>query len=1568
MKLREKVKRELIKVLTLVMVLNAVLPSGLVQASELGGPCSNVWGSVEELTPEGREVYDALPEGYILAFRMQTYAKSGSLAEDIAIGDVWVKDSSNITGAQQIDGSDVSILTTGNLLTSEVVEEVKFWIEYNGFSGYRYIKVWKPTLQSINLSGYYETGKTPNVFPVAVSNPTTHYGESFVSESEVTVDIEDLGLETTDLRTSRKFRYTVSLNETGETMSKETLVYEPAIRYYVNGKLNYESPISVFEGRTLTLTGSSEKNEFGKGVIAWSTEPDGQGTIYAVNESFTSTNTTTNLYGIFQEVEDDTPIVVPPFEKPKVTVSYVSPDGIKEEEFEVGDTVTVEDFSGALVETLAFTGWKREAQMVQPGSTFEIKSNVILTSIIENVAVYKWQEVNSMGDLSVEKKIYRVMESEAGRKVIPLQFAGVGGTALYWEDSEGNRYKQGEVLENKSGMVLSMVVKQDPITLSFWEVDGIYTSIPDIEVYKGDLVVLPSLSSLIREGYEPLGYVKGTSAVLLDKVESKQVDADDSNIVEYTYIGRFGTTESIRVYTPNYLVKEYPNTTVDFSVAWVKATPKYTITYHSNDGTNRTETQVVDEDGSIYNTSFITKPSDIFGSREGYILKGWARNEDAIKEEYLANSTQSVYGLQSTGFNLYGVWEDTTPKTKYTINYHYGDAASYYGAYAKAEEIYTEGTEINVLEEPEFVSYTDNGNTYGFAGWVYWDEHTSSLVKVGETHIVMSDLLMIAQWELVTPTLKQHRIFYSMGAVGPDIPSVEDNTVYFDGDTVNLIYPTITVINYPGYKFIFKGYDYPDTFTVTNTDSEYIWVTAIWEMQTTEPSPVVETKQVVETYVDGVLVDKEVVVVPANTIFTVKQRDTAQYTLDSAKTTPHTVLKGNLEFLIGDKDGVIEIFYLSNTVKPEVTYEIHYFFNGIEDEILKEEGKVEEGSVVVATDYSGTDYELDTEKTADLSFVVTSKDTAFNVYYKSKVEQTKVNYEIHYFFDNSEDTSKLETGSVVKGTKITAKDFSDATLILDTEKTPSLTFLVVNEVNIFEVYFKVVPIEVEKFNYTIKHYFDSVEDITKTVTGQGLSGELVTALDYSNAEYELVSALNFIISASSENDFRVDYKTKTNPSPEPSPEPTEPPVVETPTPEPVPPVVTPVPTPVEKTESSVVFLYYYDGELDLSACEFMDSVELGTLVGGFIGKAKDLYVLKETKGLPLLVGHTGNVVEIYYETEDIEYTVNYYKDGVLQPNLTEQFTVKAGTEITEVTDKCEVYYTLESSNLPQVITRDNKVIRVDYSKKYDDYRVVTYVDGVETEVEVIEKQKMGKVVDFVDYYIPEDQDLVEVKGLPLTVGEGKEIGLYYETIKEEPTIEPTPEPTPEPTVEPTPKPLEEEDKKDEGLENAIVTEEPAQEPTPEPAPVVEEVEVEPEPTPEPTPVLEEVEVEPEPTPEPTPVKPTPAQKKNKELLPIATIFILLGLVIVKRKKKMYAVVKTGEIVLNGSVKVKTIDKGIVQLDITKETEKSEIPLTIEIPVRVLKKFEGYKLNIVVDTRTVKTVTLTTVDEKMIINM
>ena len=125
-------------------------------------------------------------------------------------------------------------------------------------------------------------------------------------------------------------------------------------------------------------------------------------------------------------------------------------------------------------------------------------------------------------------------------------------------------------------------------------------------------------------------------------------------------------------------------------------------------------------------------------------------------------------------------------------------------------------------------------------------------------------------------------------------------------------------------------------------------------------------------------------------------------------------------YIINDK-GIIKVYYERNSYN----YEVHYFFNGNEDESLIETKSAKYNDVInTYTDKVKTGYKL--QKTENLPLTIGVENNIINVYYVTDNTQTKeLSYTVEYYKDGKKvdnDTQVVkETKQVLESDTLTVK-------------------------------------------------------------------------------------------------------------------------------------------------------------------------------------------------------------------------------------------------------------------------------------------------------------------------------------------------------------------------------------------------------------------------------------------------------------------------------------------------------------------------------------------------------------------
>lgn len=439
------------------------------------------------------------------------------------------------------------------------------------------------------------------------------------------------------------------------------------------------------------------------------------------------------------------------------------------------------------------------------------------------------------------------------------------------------------------------------------------------------------------------------------------------------------------------------------------------------------------------------------------------------------------------------------------------------------------------------------------------------------------------------------------------------------------------------------------------------------------------------------------------------------YELDEVVGSPLTVGTGS--------DNTIKVYYKSI---PKYDYRVEYYFDGVLDSSLTEISNAPIGSVVDSyTDKVKTGYELD--KILNLPLTISNGDNVIKVYYKT----IKVPYTVEYYFDNEIDNTLTDEFIVPLGSVITSyEDKVKENYELDKVIGIPLT---AGTDNVIRVYYKTI-----KVPYTVEYYFDNVLDSNLTETSSAPIGTVISGYTNKVKEgFELDKVIGIPLTLStSDNVIKVYYKT---------------------------------------SRASYTVEYYFDGIIDNSLTDaFEDNV--GAVIDSYIDKCKEDYSFDKVVGLPLTVG-SGSVIKVYYEKNApvmTSYTIEYYYDNILDSSKTEEGYVIVGTIVNTYPDKAGSNYELDKIvGMPLVTTINGEnLIKVYYKSIELPYSVEYYFDGViDSSLTDNFVAPIGTVVTSYTDKVKSGYELDEVIGLPLTVGNGSVIKVYYKTIKLTYTVE-----------------------------------------------------------------------------------------------------------------------------------------------------------------------------------------------------
>ena len=407
------------------------------------------------------------------------------------------------------------------------------------------------------------------------------------------------------------------------------------------------------------------------------------------------------------------------------------------------------------------------------------------------------------------------------------------------------------------------------------------------------------------------------------------------------------------------------------------------------------------------------------------------------------------------------------------------------------------------------------------------------------------------------------------------------------------------------------------------------------------------------------------------------------------------------------EENVIKVYYERNSYD----YEVHYFFNGNEDESLIETKSAKYNDVInTYTDKVKTGYKL--QKTENLPLTIGVENNIINVYYVTDNTQTKeLSYTVEYYKDGKKvenDTQKVtETKQVLESDTLTVKkgeiNVTNKYVGYKFEKTnPETISDSINDKGVIKVYYVFDEGQTKELSYTVEYYKNGkkVENDTQVEVAT------VHVLEPNTLQVNQ-DKIN------TENKY-VGYKLeKTNPETIPS-EINNGGIIK---------VYYILDDGQTKTLTYTVN-YYKDGNLVKEDTETIyetkQVLESDTLtVKSEEINIKDKYVgYKFVKTNPELIPEVienKGVIDVYYEKDTFSYEVRYYFNRELDESLTEKGTALFGDKITSYTDKVKEDYTLETvENLPLVISEDESknIIKVYY--KIDGQGVIEPIEPPHT--------------------------------------------------------------------------------------------------------------------------------------------------------------------------------------------------------------------------------------------------------------
>ena len=433
----------------------------------------------------------------------------------------------------------------------------------------------------------------------------------------------------------------------------------------------------------------------------------------------------------------------------------------------------------------------------------------------------------------------------------------------------------------------------------------------------------------------------------------------------------------------------------------------------------------------------------------------------------------------------------------------------------------------------------------------------------------------------------------------------------------------------------------------------------------------------------------------------IKNNTKEGYSLTSVNPTTRKIVISSSE------ENVIRVYYERNSYD----YEVHYFFNGNEDESLIERKSAKYNDVInTYTDKVKTGYKL--YRVENLPLTIKTKGNVINVYYVIDETQTKeLSYTVEYYKDGKKvanDTQVVkETKQVLESDTLTVKkseiNVTNKYVGYKFEKTnPETIPNYINDKGVIKVYYVFDESQTKELSYTVEYYKNGkkVENDTQVEVAT------VHVLEPNTLQVNQ-DKIN------TENKY-VGYKLeKTNPETIPS-EINNGGIIK---------VYYILDDGQTKTLTYTVN-YYKDGNLVKEDTETIYETKQVLESDTLTVKAEEINIKDKYVGykfvktnpelIPEVIENKG-VIDVYYEKDTFTYEVRYYFNRQLDESLTEKSVALYGDKITSYTDKVKEDYTLETvENLPLVISEDESKNIINVYYKIDGQGVIEPIEPPHT--------------------------------------------------------------------------------------------------------------------------------------------------------------------------------------------------------------------------------------------------------------
>ena len=468
----------------------------------------------------------------------------------------------------------------------------------------------------------------------------------------------------------------------------------------------------------------------------------------------------------------------------------------------------------------------------------------------------------------------------------------------------------------------------------------------------------------------------------------------------------------------------------------------------------------------------------------------------------------------------------------------------------------------------------------------------------------------------------------------------------------------------------------------------------------------------------------------------IKNNTKEGYSLTSVNPTTRKIVISSSE------ENVIRVYYERNSYD----YEVHYFFNGNEDESLIERKSAKFNDVISTyTDKVKTGYKL--QKTENLPLTIGVENNIINVYYVTDNTQTKeLSYTVEYYKDGKKvenDTQKVtETKQVLESDTLTVKkgeiNVTNKYVGYKFEKTnPETIPNSIDDKGVIKVYYVK-----DMFEYTINYYYNGKIDNSKTESSKAKYETVISTYpDKKEVGYKLEKTENLPLTVTEDktkNVINVYYVTDET----------------------------------QTKELSYTVEYYKDGKKVANDTQVVKEtkqvLESDTLTvkkgeinvtNKYVGYS---FVKTEPSTIPNSINDKG-IIRVYYERNSYDYEVHYFFNGNEDESLIERKSAKFNDVISTYTDKVKTGYKLQKTeNLPLTIGVENNIINVYYVTDNTQTKELSYT---------VEYYKDGKKVENDTQKVTETKQVLESDTLTVEKGEinvtNKYVGYKFEKTNPE---------------------------------------------------------------------------------------------------------------------------------------------------------------------------------------------------------